>query len=28
VIAAIDRAWDDAAAYLSEHVLADARRGR
>jgi hypothetical protein len=28
VIAAINRAWDDAAAYLSEHVLADARRGR
>ena len=28
VIAAIGRPWHDAAAYLSEHVLADARRGR
>ena len=28
VIAAIDRARHDASAYLSEHVLADARRGR
>ena len=28
VIAAIDRARHDAAAYLSEHVLANARRGR
>jgi hypothetical protein len=28
VIAAIGRPWHDAAAYLSEHVLADARSGR
>ena len=28
VIAAIDRARHDTASYLSEHVLADARRGR
>jgi hypothetical protein len=28
VIADVGRAWHDAAAYLIEHVLADARRGR
>jgi hypothetical protein len=28
VIAAIGRPWHDVAPYLSEHVLADARRGR
>jgi hypothetical protein len=27
VIADVGRAWHDAAAYLIEHVLADARRG-
>jgi len=28
VIADVGRAWHDAATYLIEHVLADARRGR